>query len=80
MSYTEPKLVFKKTVNPLVLMYGMEYGPDTFTPTGLRPHHIEPIEKWCIDNSCGEVDLDPLRYYIKFKREDEVAWFLLRWT
>lgn len=78
MSYVEPKLVFRKTDNPLVLAYGMEHSPGTFTPTGMREYHVEPVAKWCFENLCGIVSNFP--YEITFKNEAEVAWFLLSWS
>lgn len=75
---TEPKLVFRKTDDPLVLEYSMAYYPGCFTPTGMRDHHIEPVAKWCFDNSCGIISKFP--YHIEFKSEAEVAWFLLTWS
>lgn len=74
----EPKLVFRPTDDPLVLEYGMDYGRGTFTATGLRNYHTEPVAKWCFENSCGVFHDFP--YHIVFKDESEVAWFLLRWS
>ena len=74
-----PKLAFRKSPhNPCILEYGMEYSRGTFTPTGLRDEHVEPVAKWCFDNSC--VVLHKIPYQIVFKTEAEVAWFLLAWT
>ena len=74
-----PKLKFRKSqYDPCILEYGMEYSRGTFTPTGLRDEHVEPVAKWCFDNSCGVVHKIP--YQIVFKNEAEVAWFLLAWA
>ena len=78
MNYSEPKLVFRTTDDPLILEYGMDHGRGTFTPTGLRDYHTEPVAKWCFENSCGVFHALP--YQIVFKNEAEVAWFLLRWS
>lgn len=76
---TGPKLVFRKSqADPCILEYGMEYSQGTFTPTGLREEHVEPIAKWCFENSCGVLHSYP--YQIVFKDEGEVSWFLLRWS
>ena len=78
MSNKEPRLKFKRVNDrPYVLEYGMEYNPGTFTPTGLRDHHLTDIRDWCADNDCGEfIDM----YNIAFRNEKEMAWFLLRWS
>lgn len=78
-SYPTPiaKLVFRKTEDPLVLEYGMEHSPGTFTSTGLRDHHLNPVETWCQENNCGALRTWP--YHILFNSEAEVAWFLLAW-
>ena len=75
---TDPKLVFRRTDDPLVLEYGMDHGRGSFTPTGLKTHHVEPVAEWCFENSCGILHSYP--YHIVFKDESEVAWFLLRWS
>jgi hypothetical protein len=74
----EPKLVFRKTENPLILEYGMDHGHGSFTPTGMRDYHTEPVAKWCFENSCGVISNFP--YEIEFETEAHVAWFLLRWS
>lgn len=78
MSNKEPRLKFKRVNDrPYVLEYGMEYNPGTFTPTGLRDHHLTDIRDWCADNDCGEfIDM----YKIAFRSEKEMAWFMLRWS
>lgn len=73
-----PKLIFRQTSDPLVLEYGMEHSPGTFTPTGMRDYHVEPVAKWCNDNMCGIVHTFP--NHISFNNEGEVAWFLLAWS
>jgi len=77
-SDTQPKLVFRRVKNDkYTLEYGMEYGPGSFTPTGLRAYHLTDIKSWCADNDCGEfIDM----YNIAFRNEKEMAWFLLRWS
>lgn len=75
---SDPKLVFRRTNDPCVLEYGMDHGHGSFTPTGMRDYHVEPVAKWCNDNMCGIVHTYP--HHIVFKNEGEVAWFLLRWS
>lgn len=73
----EPRLVFRKTDDPLVLEYGMDHGRGSFTPTGMRDYHTEPVAKWCFENSCGIMSNYP--YQIEFQTEAQVTWFLLAW-
>lgn len=78
MNYPEPKLVFRKTADPLILEYAMAHYPGCFTPTGMRDYHVEPIAKWCNDNKCGIVHTYP--HHVVFSTERELAWFMLVWS
>jgi hypothetical protein len=79
MSNTQPKLIFKQlNSDPLALHFGMEYAPGTFTPTGIRSEHTDPLIEWCTKHSCGTVDLS--RHKIVFHDESDMVWFLLVWS
>jgi len=42
----------------------------------LREHHLEPVQEWCMHNRCGRrTSFDQFR----FRNEQEVTMFLLKW-
>lgn len=52
--------------------------PVVFAPHtgGLRDYDMDPIQNWCVENRCGvRTSFDTF----KFRTEDELAFFLLRW-
>jgi hypothetical protein len=78
MYYDKPKLAFKKVPGCLALEYAMEHYPGCWTPTGLNNEILLPIFEWCDENNCGEPS--PIIYQINFKTEEEMTFFLLKWT
>ena len=45
--------------------------------TGLRDTDMDPIQNWCVENRCGvRISFD----MFEFRNEDELAFFLLRWS
>lgn len=45
--------------------------------TGLRDTDMDPIQNWCVENRCGvRISFDQF----EFRNEDELAFFLLRWS
>ena len=53
--------------------------PVIFAPVtrGLRDHDMDPIQNWCVENRCGvRTSFDTF----KFRTEDELVLFLLRWS
>lgn len=71
------KLAFKRIASdPPALAYGMEHYPGCFTPTGIRDHHIDPVRRWCRENSCGWFEGYAT---IRFRSEEDLTLFMLRW-
>ena len=47
------------------------------TTGGLRNTDMDPIQNWCVENRCGvRISFD----MFEFRNEDELAFFLLRWS
>ena len=45
--------------------------------SGLRDTDMDPIQNWCVENRCGvRISFD----MFEFRNEDELAFFLLRWS
>jgi len=44
---------------------------------GLRDTDLDPVQNWCVENRCGvRVSFDQF----EFRNQDELAFFLLKWT
>ena len=44
---------------------------------GLRDTDLDPVQNWCVENRCGvRVSFDQF----EFRNEDELAFFLLKWS
>ena len=77
----EPKLVFRPYEKlPLTIEYGLDWGGSTFTPTGLRPHHLTEIKEWCHNYLSAPIVMPPLETLIQFANDKDYMLFLLRWT
>jgi hypothetical protein len=71
------KLTWQRDPKPLYLCARMAYEHGAVTPTGLRDEHLEPVAAWCQENRCGvRTAFDQFR----FRNEQEIAMFLLRWS
>jgi hypothetical protein len=71
------KIVWERDINkPLVLSARLSYDHGPITHTGLRDTHLEPVQEWCIQNKCGRrTSFEQFR----FRNEQEVTMFLLKW-
>ena len=56
------------------LMYD---DPSNFVLSEVREEHLEPIIEWCVDNNCG---IRTSYNHISFKSNEQMTFFLLRWT
>ena len=58
------------------LMAQCQYSQGAGT-TGLRDTDMDPVQDWCVANKCGiRTSFDTFR----FQNEEELAFFLLKWT
>ena len=71
------RLVWERdTAYRFVLIARISYDNGAVTPTGLRSEHMDPIQDWCVQNKCGvRTSFD----MFKFKNEEEMSMFLLKW-
>ena len=71
------KIVWERDTNKsLVLCARISYDHGPITQTGLRSHDLDPIQLWCAQNSCGRrTSFEQFR----FRNEEEVTMFLLKW-
>ena len=61
---------------PLILYARIAYDHGPVTQTGLREPDLEPIQEWCIHNRCGcRTSFEQFR----FRNEQEITMFLLKW-
>ena len=71
------KIVWQRDANkPLVLCARLSYDHGPITHTGLRDTHLEPVQEWCIQNRCGRRTSFE---QFKFRNEQEITMFLLKW-
>jgi hypothetical protein len=71
------KIVWERdAAYPLILIARIAYDHGPITQTGLRESNLEPIQEWCMYNRCGRrTSFDTF----KFRNEEEVTMFLLKW-
>ena len=71
------KIVWEKHPKQELTLYArLSYDHGPITHTGLRDTHLEPIQEWCIQNRCGRRTSFE---QFKFRDEQEVTMFLLKW-
>jgi hypothetical protein len=71
------KLTWQRDPRPFYLVARIHYEHGAITATGLREEHIEPVATWCRETHCGvRTSFDQFR----FRNEQEIAMFLLRWS
>ena len=71
------KIVWQRdTAKSLVLYARMSYDHGPITQTGLRSDDLDPIQAWCVENRCGRRTAFEM---FKFRNEQEVTMFMLRW-
>jgi len=72
------KIVWERdTARSLILWARMSYDHGPITQTGLRSHDLDPVQEWCVENKCGRRIAFEM---FKFRNEQEVTMFLLRWS
>jgi hypothetical protein len=81
----EPKLVFRPYEKlSLTIEYGLDWGyaGGTFTPAGLREHHLVEIKEWCHNYLSAPIvmRMRPSEPLIQFANDKDYLMFLLRWT
>jgi hypothetical protein len=71
------KLVWERdAAYPLIVIARIAYEHGAVTPTGLRDTHLDPVQDWCVQNRCGRrTSFDTF----KFRNEEELVMFLLKW-
>ena len=73
------KLVWQRVESgpKIILVAKCQYSHGAVTPTGLRDTDMDPIQDWCVANKCGvRTSFDTF----KFKTEQELTIFLLKWS
>ena len=61
---------------PLILYANLEYENGAVTQTGLKSDMLDPVQQWCEETGCGRrVSFD----MFKFRNDEEVTAFLLKW-
>jgi hypothetical protein len=76
------KLIWKrieKTNSRSIYVIAQPMTPVVFAPRtgGLRDTDMDPIQNWCVENKCGvRTSFDTF----KFRNEDELTFFLLKWS
>jgi hypothetical protein len=71
------KIVWERdTKKSLVLYARISYDHGPITHTGLREHHLEPVQEWCMHNKCGRRTSFE---QFQFRNEEEITMFLLKW-
>ena len=72
------RLIWERdTTFPLILIARMAYEHGAVTLTGLRDTHLDPVQDWCVANKCGRrTAFDTF----KFRNEEELTMFLLKWA
>jgi hypothetical protein len=72
------KIVWERdTTHPLTLYARMSYSHGAITPTGLRSDDLDPVQDWCVQNRCGRRTSFEI---FRFRNEQEVTIFLLKWS
>lgn len=80
MRYDRPKLVFRRVdYDPLAIDYGNAYYPGCFTQTGLAYDNddLAPMLEYCKEHGIEE---HPYLSRLLFKSEQDILWFLIRWS
>ena len=61
----------------LEAVYEMDPLSDRLYPDGRDSDHYDAISEWCVMNRCGR---RTAYNQFRFRNEDEIAVFLLRWS
>ena len=70
------KIVWQQLPDNCV-MAKCQYLLGAVTTTGLRDTDMDPIQDWCVANKCGRrTSFDTF----KFRNEQEMSMFLLKWS
>ena len=72
------KLVWQQEPgDKIILVAKCQYSHGAVTATGLRDTDMDPVQDWCVANRCGvRTSFDTF----KFRNEQELSMFLLRWA
>jgi hypothetical protein len=61
----------------IILVARCHYPHGAVTATGLRDTDMDPVQDWCVANRCGvRTSFDTF----KFRNEQELTIFLLKWS
>jgi hypothetical protein len=72
------KIVWERDTEKSLILYArISYDHGPVTRTGLRDYDLDPIQEWCVHNRCGRrTSFEQFR----FRNEQEVTMFLLKWS
>lgn len=76
------KLIWQRIEKPnsrSIYVIAKPMTPVVFAPVtgGLRDTDMDPVQNWCVENRCGvRTSFDTF----KFRTEDELTFFLLKWS